>query len=306
MRSRPASSAKSASASSRFDCLQLGDLLLDGVPRDQPIGEHVARLADPVRAIDRLRLDRGVPPRIEQEHVVRRRQVEPEPAGLRLIRNSRQSGSDWNRATALGAIARPAVEVFVGDAARRRARPRSSAEQGRELREDQRLVPFLDAPRAAAAAARRTSRTARRCVPRRPAPDGTPPGAAAAAPRAPASSTAACPRCCDAREQRLPVVRRAARRRSWRCGGSSSQWIVCSDARGSSGATCSLVRRRMNGRSAARRAARASASSGSRRRRRARAERGRRCRASPGFRNSNRLHSSPRWFSIGVPLSASR
>ena len=28
--------------------------------------------------------------------------------------------------------------------------------------------------------------------------------------------------------------------------------------------------------------------------------------SSPGFRNSNRLHSSPRWFSIGVPLSASR
>ena len=28
--------------------------------------------------------------------------------------------------------------------------------------------------------------------------------------------------------------------------------------------------------------------------------------SSPGLRNSNRLHSSPRWFSIGVPLSASR
>ena len=26
----------------------------------------------------------------------------------------------------------------------------------------------------------------------------------------------------------------------------------------------------------------------------------------PGLRNSNRLHSSPRWFSTGVPLSASR
>ena len=26
----------------------------------------------------------------------------------------------------------------------------------------------------------------------------------------------------------------------------------------------------------------------------------------PGFRNSNRLHNSPRWFSIGVPLSARR
>ena len=26
----------------------------------------------------------------------------------------------------------------------------------------------------------------------------------------------------------------------------------------------------------------------------------------PGLRNSNRLHNSPRWFSTGVPLSASR
>jgi hypothetical protein len=28
--------------------------------------------------------------------------------------------------------------------------------------------------------------------------------------------------------------------------------------------------------------------------------------SSPGLRNSKRLHSSPRWFSIGVPLRASR
>ncbi len=26
----------------------------------------------------------------------------------------------------------------------------------------------------------------------------------------------------------------------------------------------------------------------------------------PGLRNSNRLHNSPRWFSIGVPLRARR
>ena len=47
-------------------------------------------------------------------------------------------------------------------------------------------------------------------------------------------------------------------------------------------------------------------SSPSPRDRRSRAERGRAAPSSPGFRNSNRLHSSPRWFSIGVPLSARR
>ena len=53
----------------------------------------------------------------------------------------------------------------------------------------------------------------------------------------------------DAREQRRPVVR-AQLVVERRCGASSSQWIVCSVRGGSSGATCSLVRRRMNGRSA--------------------------------------------------------
>ena len=73
---------------------------------------------------------------------------------------------------------------------------------------------------------------------------------------------------------------------------------------GSSGATCSFVRRRMNGRSAAQRACRVLVA-----RRLAALPRVRtadRGRAGPGFRNSNRLHSSPRWFSIGVPVSASR
>ena len=44
--------------------------------------KHPPRLADAVRAVDRLRLDRRIPPGIEQEHVVRRGQVQPEPARL--------------------------------------------------------------------------------------------------------------------------------------------------------------------------------------------------------------------------------
>ena len=45
-------------------------------------------LADAVGAIDGLRLGRGVPPRVEQEAVVGFGEVEPEPAALRLIRNT--------------------------------------------------------------------------------------------------------------------------------------------------------------------------------------------------------------------------
>ena len=71
-----------ASARSRLRLLQLEHLLLDRVARDQPVGEHAARLADAVRAVDRLRLDRRVPPRVEQEDVVGRGQVQAQAAGL--------------------------------------------------------------------------------------------------------------------------------------------------------------------------------------------------------------------------------
>jgi hypothetical protein len=49
--------------------LELEDLLLDGVAADQPVGEDALGLADPVRAVDGLRLDGGVPPGVEQVDV---------------------------------------------------------------------------------------------------------------------------------------------------------------------------------------------------------------------------------------------
>ena len=96
----------------------------------------------------------------------------------------------------------------------------------------------------------------------------------------------------------------AARRTACAARLSSSQKMVCSVLAGSSRATCCLVRRRMKGRSACASSLRASSP-------------GLRARppaicstlaspSMPGLRNSNRLHSSPRWFSTGVPLSARR
>src|SRR5678816_3566473 len=57
-------------------------LLLHRIARNETRREHPPRLANPVRPVDRLRLHRRVPPRIEEEHVVRRREVQAQPTRL--------------------------------------------------------------------------------------------------------------------------------------------------------------------------------------------------------------------------------
>ena len=102
-------------------CLQLGDLLLDRVPRDQAVGEDVPRLADAVRAVDRLRFDGRIPPRIEQEDVVGGGEVQAEAAGLQADQEHAAVRVGLKPLDARFAVARLAVEVLVGDAAARRA-----------------------------------------------------------------------------------------------------------------------------------------------------------------------------------------
>ena len=222
------------------------------------------------------------------------------------MRNSGQSGS---RLEPLDPRARGRASGRRGT---RRRRPRASSrartmrEEARELREDERLVPFLARPRRAAAGARRAWRSARRARARSSSPGWQ----AAWRSRSSASRTwifdRSSPSPSDAAEQRPRGSGRAARRRACAAPAPArSSMRLLGLARGRSGATCSLVRRRMNGRSAAAERCRASRSSAVR----AAEPLRRRPRPSPsipGFRNSNRLHSSPRWFSIGVPVSASR
>ena len=123
-------------------------------------------------------------------------------------------------------------------------------QQAGELREDQRLVAFLAAPRAVARAARRAWRWVRRgaCGSIRPG------WQAAWRSRSSASSTwifdFAMPSRADLAAAANCDNARAVRRRACAARGSSSQKMVCSVLAGSSRATCSLVRRRMNGRSA--------------------------------------------------------
>ena len=93
--------------------LQLEHLLLDGVARDEPVGEHGPRLPDAVRAVDRLRLDGRVPPRVEQEHVLGGGEVQAEAAGLQADekqRAVRRSGTVDARLS----VPRLSVEVLVG------------------------------------------------------------------------------------------------------------------------------------------------------------------------------------------------
>src|SRR5262245_2197298 len=62
--------------------LKLQHFLFHCVTGDQAKCEYRARLTNPMRAIDRLRLDRRIPPGIEEKHVLRGRQVETESPGL--------------------------------------------------------------------------------------------------------------------------------------------------------------------------------------------------------------------------------
>ena len=65
-----------------FALLQLQYFFLDGVLGDEAIGEDLPGLADAVGAVDRLGFDGGVPPGIEEENVLRGRQIQAEAAGF--------------------------------------------------------------------------------------------------------------------------------------------------------------------------------------------------------------------------------
>ena len=69
--------------------------------------------------------------------------LSPSPPALRLMRNSGHAGIRLEPLDARGAIAGASVEVLVGHAERVETRA-EQREEARELREDERLVPFVD------------------------------------------------------------------------------------------------------------------------------------------------------------------
>ena len=125
--------------------LQRQHLLFHRVFGDQPVGEHLARLADAMRAVHRLRLHRRVPPRVEQEHVLRGGEVEARAAGL----EAHQEGG--HRLVLLEApyprlpVPCPAVQVEVRNP--RLLEPSAKDLQHlHELAEHQHLLAFGDQP----------------------------------------------------------------------------------------------------------------------------------------------------------------
>src|SRR3546814_6664430 len=69
--------------------LQLGDLFLDGADTEQLVDEHRLVLADAMRTIGRLILDRRVPPRVVVDDGIGRSQIEANPAGLETDQKQR-------------------------------------------------------------------------------------------------------------------------------------------------------------------------------------------------------------------------
>ena len=105
--------------------LQRHHLLLDRAGGDHPVDHHRAGLADPVRAVHRLRFRRGVPPRVEQEHVVGLGEGQPEPAGLQADQEHR----GFSGAEALDHLAPAAAWTRRGTRSAMPAASRRSADE---------------------------------------------------------------------------------------------------------------------------------------------------------------------------------
>ena len=64
----------------KLELLQRHDLLFQCVAGYQPVDVHHAGLPDPVGAVHRLQVLAGVPVVLHEDHRVRPREVEPQPA----------------------------------------------------------------------------------------------------------------------------------------------------------------------------------------------------------------------------------
>src|ERR1017187_1582598 len=122
--------------------LQLQDLLFYGVARDQPIGEDLAGLADPVGAVYGLRFHRRVPPGVEQEDVFRGGEVQTQASGLETDQEQAARRVVLETLHMLLTVGRLAIQILVDDPCLVEPLPHDRQQAG-ELREDQRLMPIF-------------------------------------------------------------------------------------------------------------------------------------------------------------------
>ncbi len=120
---------------------QLVDALLERAEADQAVHEHRLALADAMHAVGRLLLDGRVPPAVEVEDVIRRRQVQTAAACADRDDEHRRPVLARERGQQL--LALPRVEPAVEEAdlaVEPLAQIRDEAVEARVLREDERLV----------------------------------------------------------------------------------------------------------------------------------------------------------------------
>src|SRR5690606_21418924 len=99
--------------------LQLGHALFDRFRAQDSVSHDRPRLADAVRAVDRLSFRGRVPPWVEDEDVVGSRQVQPYATCLQAEQEHARPGWTLEAFDPLPAIVSLAVEVFVVDASLR-------------------------------------------------------------------------------------------------------------------------------------------------------------------------------------------
>ena len=105
-----------AAARSRLVFCNSQNLLFNGVPRNQPVGEDLSRLADAVRAVDGLRFHRRIPPGIEKEHVLGGGEVQAQAAGFQADQEKPAIRVVLEAFHARLPIARGAVQILVDNA----------------------------------------------------------------------------------------------------------------------------------------------------------------------------------------------
>ena len=126
-----------------LSALQIENPFLHRVARDQPVCEDAPVLADAVRAVHGLRLGRRIPPRVEDEHVVGRGQIQPDASRLEADEEQPAGCVGLEPLHTCFAILRPAIEILVRNASLAKLLAQQRQEAG-ELREDERLVTFVN------------------------------------------------------------------------------------------------------------------------------------------------------------------
>ncbi len=122
--------------------LQQRHPLLHGLGGQKPIDEHRPRLPDAMRPIHRLGFRCGVPPRIPQDHGIRRREIQTTPARLQAQQEHRHLTrlepidlrAPIHRVAGQEGMRNPHLLYVGGDQSEHRG----------ELREDQHPAAFFD------------------------------------------------------------------------------------------------------------------------------------------------------------------